>query len=184
MNRNIPHVHEEGESSWKDWSAASSIDEMSKLVIGWLQGRTPVLPWHSGPPDEETNLIRSQFIAVNQVSGIMTDNSQPGLETVYNLQRAFLSGFATPTKLAELTRLAETTTELGPDDPIVTQPQTGSNNFVTYARATPVDQLFLPKRTARILSSVSRPFVLYDPVWKSNRMWRLLDESLSHGKDS
>lgn len=66
---------------WPEWAAATSIDHMSELVIDWLRGKTPVLPGHAGPSDNESSLIRSQLVTLKRMTGIITDNSQPRLET-------------------------------------------------------------------------------------------------------
>ena len=111
---------------WPDWAAVTSIDQMSELVIDWLQGKTPFLPWHAGPPDDETSLIRSQLVALNRMTGIVTDNSPPGLETARWRQRAWVSGYATPETLTDLTDRARkqglavrTIAQIAPDDPII-----------------------------------------------------------------
>jgi hypothetical protein len=102
MNRYERLYREYEAQDWPEWSAVTSIDEMSELVIDWLQGKTPVLPWHFGPPAEETSHIRSPLIALNRVPGILTENSQPGLDSDSCKQRAFVSGFATSVRLGRV----------------------------------------------------------------------------------
>jgi hypothetical protein len=166
---------------WPEWSAAASIDEMSELVIDWLQGRTLVLPWHFGPPDDETSRILSPLIALNRVPGLMTDNSQPGLQNDRCRQRAFISGFAQPACLSDLATRARraglvvrTTARIGPDDPVITEPLADSNGLVAYARSAPVGELALPEHAASVLAKTVQPFSIHDPEWGSNRMWRQL----------
>jgi|SRR5699024_10357487 len=181
MNSYLTTYRDYEARGWPEWSAAASIDEMSELVIDWIQGRTPVLPWHFGPPDDETNHISANLIALNRTPGFMTDNSQPGLVDNRCRQRAYVSGFAAPDTLSHLANTAEraglvvrTTAEIRPDDPIVTEPLADPSGLFTYGRPAPVNELGLPERAANILANAALPFSIHDVEWGSNKMWRQL----------
>lgn len=168
---------------WPDWSAATSIDDMGELVIDWLQGRTTALPWHVGPPDEETASIRTHLVAFNRLGGVISTNSQPGVEADGNRQRAWVSGRATPAKLKILIDRAEraglvvlTDPRIGPNDPVITEPLSGEQGLTTYARAEPLSELALPAPAAKVLNANSLPFSIHDPQWGTNTMCdRLLE---------
>lgn len=189
MNDHMQTYRKFETKGWPDWSAATSIEEMAELVIDWLQGRTPVLPWHFGPPDEETALIHAHLIAFNRLGGIITTNSQPGLEGDGLRQRAWVTGRATPAKLKILIGQSEqaglvvqTDPQLGPNDPVITESSADSQGPITYARAEPLSELILPDPAEKVLEASSLPFSIHDPQWSSNRMWaRLLEHGLPSG---
>ena len=181
MNSYLTTYRDYEARGWPEWSAAASIDEMSELVIDWLQERTFVLPWHFGPPDDETQRISAHLIALNRRRGIMTENSQPGLENNLCRQRAYVSGFAAPDTLSHFANTAEraglgirTTAEIGPDDPIITEPLADPSGPFTYGRPAPVNELGLPERAANILANTALTFSIHDLEWGSNKMWSQL----------
>lgn len=112
---------------------------------------------------------------------MLTDNSQPGLHNDYCKQRAFVSGFATPACMTDLVARARhaelvirTVSEIGPDDPVITEPLAEPNGLRTYGRPAPVRELALPERAANVLTTTTMPFSIHDPEWGSNSMWSVL----------
>lgn len=96
-------------SSWRD---ATTLDDLSAGVVAWLTGSVRRTPTYLGRPEPETALIRDRLITINQVAGVLTDSSQPGLLGEWRTrrghvhrwsQRAYLAGYADATAVGDLT---------------------------------------------------------------------------------
>ncbi len=80
----------------KYFPAGVSMDdprEHPTMTIAWLKGGIEDLPYHLGPPADETSHIKSDLIHMNNL-GFITESSQPGLKRGVVLQRAYVHGVA------------------------------------------------------------------------------------------
>ncbi|KAH3672674.1 hypothetical protein WICMUC_004192 [Wickerhamomyces mucosus] len=64
------------------WGKPKSIDDISKLIINYLNGSISSLPWSDTPISEEIDSIKDQLIKINQSNGILTINSQPSINGI------------------------------------------------------------------------------------------------------
>lgn len=93
-------------TGWPAWRRANSLEDMGAIVIRWLEGSDRFLPWHIGPPDPETAEIIEPLIALN-LKGLMTTNSQPGIEKYGWKQRAWVHLLTAPDAAKRLFAHAE-----------------------------------------------------------------------------
>lgn len=52
------------------------VDDIGKVFIDFCKGKISAIPWFDSPLEDETNVIRSQLLRLNQ-NGLWTINSQP-----------------------------------------------------------------------------------------------------------
>jgi hypothetical protein len=120
-----------GEMSSEDaarWESARTLDDLGELTAQWLEGAIrsipTVVPGYG--PDEETILLIPVLAAANR-AGYVTDFSQPGEDVNDWVQRAAVSGFASPAVLAALVAAAADT------DLMITAGRAGENDWGTTA---------------------------------------------------
>lgn len=100
-----------GRALRRAWAEPTSLTGLADRTVRWLVGDLHETPGHMGPPDEETDAIRDDLIAINR-AGFVTTGSQPGLDPTPAWdgepweQRAFLEGYTTPEKAAAVQRAA------------------------------------------------------------------------------
>ena len=92
------------------WRQVTTLPEQADLVVRWLDGEHPYLPWHPGAPDPETQPLLQMLTEINR-AGLVTHWSQPGQDTPQWRQRANLAGYGEP-QLVERVRLAAVTAGL------------------------------------------------------------------------
>lgn len=113
-----------------DWSAAVTLSDLGDLTARYLSGEADESPTYLGPPDPETAEILEPLLALNR-SGLVTDQSQPGLIEDGWRQRAFVEGYCTP-QIADQLAAACRTAGLG----IIVVPPSDRPRWRTgYARA-------------------------------------------------
>lgn len=60
------------------WGQPSSVEDLATLIIKYVYGRIPALPWSDDPLAAEINVIQDHIVALNQ-KGWLTINSQPAV---------------------------------------------------------------------------------------------------------
>lgn len=171
-------------AGWPAWRRASTLEEMGALVIRWLDGQDRVLPWHMGPPDQETTEIMEPLRALNQ-RGLVTTNSQPGVLLGRDgwEQRAWVHLLATPASARSLAERADAAGLIVlckgirplPHEriPITMRPHRRVNTATDGVS----EELFLTGR-ARDLAARAWDVTLIDPEWgRRDLLW---ETALAH----
>lgn len=104
----VPHER----ASERAWRSARTFDELCVLGARFAAGELDCFPgWGFASLDPESEAIAPVLAALNR-AGFLTLASQPGVAAALDhdahvrRQRAFVCGFATPTFVAELARIA------------------------------------------------------------------------------
>lgn len=176
---------------WSKWRTVSSMDDMGALVIRWLDGKDRFLPWHAGPPDEETAEI-SEYLRVLNRHGVVTTNSQPGVPLGIHgwQQRAWVHLLASPETARALVSAADEAGLIGicaglralPAQriPITMRPGGRVNSSTTGAH----EELFLVGGSRNLVES-AWDVALIDPVWgRKDYLWSVATDCIIRSSSS
>lgn len=70
------------------WGCPQTLHDLSEILISYLNGVNKSLPWCDGPIGEDTEVLKSDLIQMNQ-KGIFTLNSQPALSAVRSNDKVY-----------------------------------------------------------------------------------------------
>ncbi|OAX80068.1 hypothetical protein ACJ72_05609 [Emergomyces africanus] len=113
------------EQNVKLWGEPKSLKDLSDIFIRFLNGNLDRLPWSEGPVTEETEVIKSDLLNLNE-RGFLTINSQPAIDGVssshpvygwgpkngYVYQKAYLELLISPTMIDDVISRIEQNSDL------------------------------------------------------------------------
>ena len=86
------------------WESAQTVSDLAALNAAYLSGVLPESPFYLGQPNEETDKIADELIALTR-AGFLTSGSQPFDDDADLPQKPFVDGLV-PTRLAHAIREA------------------------------------------------------------------------------
>ena len=171
--------------SWRlrrSWRRARSLDDWAAIVIGWLLGRVPSLPWYCGAVDVDTALapdIIDGLLFMND-AGAVTVYSQGGYAGIgYDgalwQQVAAVEAIASPRTIEALrARLAGTRYGVTVGQVVPVTWRAGSLRHVFEV----ADDEWCP------VTALGETIVVWDPLVGANDMWSVLSGQMHCGAQS